>query len=300
VIGQVLPYVKRAERPRAIADYRRAASSGTVQEGEIRGTRKDGSRFTAAVTTVPLADSDGLPVGVFRIVRRVDADSRLEQMQSDFLSLVSQELRNPLTAILGYAQLLGRPEIRDDAAKRGRTVRALESRAQELSAVIDDLLVASRIDRGELVLRREPTDLASLVTEAVSRFEQFQPRHRFVIDADTRMPAADVDPRRIGQAVTNLLSNAVKHSPGSEEIRIKVVRDHERAAISVTDHGQGIRVDDRERVFDKVHGATGEPGAGLGLFLVRMIVEAHGGNVTVVSKPAKGSTFTLKLPLVVS
>lgn len=302
VIGQVLPHMLPDDRSRAIADFRRIASMGIVEENrETVAVRKDGSRIVVAVTTVPLQDADGLPAGVLTIVRRVDADSRLDQMQGDFLSLVSQELRNPLTAVLGFAQLLARPEIAEDPTKRARTVRALESRTQEMAAVVDDLLLASRIERGELHLRREPTDLATLVTETVTRFEQFQPGHRFLIDVDTRVPPVDVDARRIAQALTSLLSNAVKYSPGAEDVRVSALPDGDQVALSVADRGEGIPVADLERVFDRFYngGASkGEPGAGLGLFLVRMIAEAHGGSVSVASKPRKGSTFTIRLPLV--
>jgi signal transduction histidine kinase len=238
---------------------------------------------------------------VLTIVRRVDADSRLDRMQGDFLSLVSQELRNPLTAVLGFAQLLARPEIAEDPNKRARTVRALESRTQEMAAVVDDLLLASRIERGELRLRRQPSDLATLVTETVTRFEQFQPKHRFLIDVDTRIPQIDVDARRIEQALTNLLSNAVKYSPGHEDVRISALPDGDEVVLSVADRGEGIPAAELESIFDRFYKAGAskdEAGAGLGLYLVRMIAEAHGGSVSVASKPKKGSTFTIRLPLV--
>jgi len=301
VIGHVLPHVPPDDRPRAIADFRRIASLGIVEERELAALRKDGSRVAASTTAIPLLDADGLPSGVMTIVRTVSADSRLDQMQGDFLSLVSQELRNPLTAMLGFSQLLSRAEIAEDPGKRARTVRALESRAQEMAAVVDDLLLASRVERGELRLRRERTDIATLVAETVSRFEQFQPKHRFLIDIDTRIPPLDVDPRRIEQAITNLLSNAVKYSPDSQDIRVTVVPDGEQAVISVSDTGDGMPLADLERVFDRFYkGSSGKgmPGAGLGLYLVRTIAEAHGGNVSVASKPGSGSTFTIRLPLV--
>jgi signal transduction histidine kinase len=270
-----------------VLDFRRIASLGAVEEREIVATRSDGSRVSASATVVPLLDSEGLPAGVMAIIRRIEVDSRLDQMQGDFLSLVSQELKNPLTAVLGFAQLLARPEIAEDGQKRARTVRALESRAQQMAAVVDDLLLASRIERGELRLRKEHVDLATLVTETVSR-------------VDTRMGSVSVDARRVEQALTNLLSNAVKYSPGAREIRVSVLPEGDFAAISVADAGDGIPPSDLERVFDRFYKgipAKGEPGAGLGLYLVRMIAEAHEGNVTAASKSGKGSTFTIKLPL---
>jgi PAS domain S-box-containing protein len=300
VMGHVMPHLSPEDRGRAVMDFRRIASLGEVEEREVVATRKDGSRVAATATAVPLLDTDGLPAGVMTIVRRVEMDSRLDQMQGDFLSLVSQELKNPLTAVLGFAQLLARPEIAEDAQKRARTVRALESRAQQMAAVVDDLLLASRIERGALHLRREPTDLATLVTETVSRFEQFQPKHRFLIDVDTRMGPVLADARRIEQALTNLLSNAVKYSVGTDEVRVSVLPVDGFAVVAVTDKGDGIPLSDLERVFDRFYKGSStkdEPGTGLGLYLVRMIAEAHGGNVSVASKPHKGSTFKLKLPL---
>jgi signal transduction histidine kinase len=234
------------------------------------------------------------------IARGIASDSRLEQMQDDFLSLVTQELRNPLTAILGFAQLLSSPEITADTGRRARTLRSLQARAQQMAAAIDDLLLASRIERGELRLERVPTDLAMVVTETVTRFEQFQATHRFVVDAESRMPPADVDPRRIEQALTNLLTNAVEYSSPAEPVRVVVERAEGAAIISVTDAGEGVEDADRGRVFDRFYkgrSARARPGAGLGLYLVRMIAEAHGGDVVLASKPGKGSTFTIRLPL---
>jgi PAS domain S-box-containing protein len=299
-VGQSLPHVPPEARTGALAEMRRIAAMGEVVETEAVAERADGSRITVTLTAVPLRDADDLPAGIMFIARGVSSDSRLEQMQDDFLSLVTQELRNPLTAILGFTQLLSSPEIVADTGKRARTLRSLQARAQQMAAAIEDLLLASRIERGELRLDRAPTDLAMLVTETVTRFEQFQTTHRFVVDAETSMQRADVDPRRIEQAVTNLLSNAVKYSTGAEPVRVAVVRAEGDAAISVTDAGEGVPADETERVFDRFYkgqSARARPGAGLGLYLVRMIAEAHGGDVALTSKPLKGSTFTIRLPM---
>jgi signal transduction histidine kinase len=139
-----------------------------------------------------------------------------------------------------------------------------------------------------------------VATEAVTRFEQFQATHRFVVDAESRMPLAYVDPRRVEQALTNLLSNAVEYSPATEPVCVVVGRSEGVAFISVTDAGEGVADAERGRVFDRFYkgaSARARPGAGLGLYLVRMIAEAHGGDVALTSKPGKGSTFTIRLPL---
>jgi len=303
-IGNVPRFIPEGRRYAAVQNIRRDASAGKMVEREVSARRRDGSSVITRSTLVPLSDADGLPWGVLQLVRTVDSDSRVERLQDEFVSLVSQELKNPLTAILGFTQLLGRPEILEDPMKRRSTLRALEARGRQMSSLVDDLLLASRVQEGELVLEREPVDLAGLVTRAVGRFEQMQTGRRFVVDVDTRMPAADVDARRVEQALNNLLSNALKYSPDGDAVRIGVLRDGDYAAVSVSDSGPGVPAGAGERVFDRFFTApvegTPAQGAGLGLYLVRMIAEAHGGTVEIASEPGHGSTFTLRLPLSLS
>lgn len=301
-IGDILPHVPADQRTHVIADIRRAASAGVPADVEVVSQRKDGSRITLRGTWIPMQNAQGYPVGMLSFVRTVMADSRLEEMKGDFVSLVSQEMKNPITAILGFTQLLSRPEIWEDPVKRTRTIRALEARGQQMATLIDDLLLASRIEQGDLHLDREPIDLASLISDTVSRFEQVQRSHRFVMDVDTRLPRVDVDKRRFEQVVLSLLSNAVKHSPDAAEVRVSAVREGDRAVVSVTDHGIGIGPDDLPRVWDRFFQADSGtrrayPGAGLGLYLVKMVVEAHGGAVNVESVPGQGSVFSVRLPL---
>jgi PAS domain S-box-containing protein len=301
-MGVVLPHVPADVRTRTIADLRRAASAGQTVEVDVVSQRKDGSFMTLKGTWIPMRNAHGYPVGVLSFVRSMVADSRLEQMKGDFISLVSQEMKNPITAILGFSQLLSRPEVWEDPVKRMRTVRALETRGQQMATLIDDLLLASRIEHGDLHLDREPTDLANMIGDTVSRFEQVQRTHRFVMDVDTRLPKVSVDRRRMEQVVSSLLSNAVKHSPDFAEVRVSAVREGHSAVVSVTDHGIGIGPDDLPRVWERFFQADSGtrrayPGAGLGLYLVKMVVEAHGGTVHARSVPGQGSVFSVDLPL---
>ncbi len=298
-VGSVLPHVPSQERGAEISAVRRAASGGTVVEDQVSRVTKDGARLTVLRSVVPLVDSDGLPAGVLVLARKVVADSRVETLQDEFVSLVSVELKNPLTAILGYSQLLRRPEIVDDPARRAQTVSALEARVQRMAALVEDLLVASRIDKGTLHLDREPTDLAGLVTETVTRFEQSQSSHRLVLGVDTRMALAEVDPRRIEQALADLLSNAVKFASDEGDVRVSLRREGEDAVIEVTDSGPGVTAEHAERVFERFYRAddSGVSGLGLGLYLVKMIAEAHGGSVSMDSEQGRGSTFSLRVPL---
>lgn len=304
VIGEVLPQVPERARTGTITDLRRIASLGDTQVREPTWLRRDGSHITADIRAVPVADADGLPFAVIVMVRELTADSRVDRMREDFVGLVSQELKNPLTAIVGFVQILDRPEVLDDPAKRTRTLRALDTRSRQLALLVDDLMLAAQVERGDLRLEREPTDIAGLVTEAVSRFEHFQPGRRFAIDVDTRLSFVDVDPRRIEQALAGMLSNAVKYSDVGDRIKVGVVRDRDNAVITVADRGSGIPPEALDRIFDRFYRAPAEgvpvTGLGLGLFLVKAIAEAHGGSVDAVSKRGKGTTFTLRIPLAVS
>ena len=301
-IGTVLPHVPPDGRKRVIADLRRVAAAEATTEVEVTSQRKDGSRMTLSGIWVPMHDAQGHPVGILSFVRTMTADSGLEEMKRDFVSLVSQEMKNPVTAILGFAQLLARPEIWEDPVKRTRTVRALELRGQQMVTLIDDLLIASRVEGGGLHLDHEPTDLAGLVADVVSRFEQVQRTHGFVMDVDSRLPKVDVDRHRIEQVISSLLSNAVKFSPAGAEVRVSAVRDNGYAVISVTDSGVGVAAADLLRIWDRFFQADSGttrayPGAGLGLYLVKMIVEAHGGTAHAESVPGQGSVFSVRLPL---
>lgn len=303
-IGTELPFVPPARRPNALKNIRRDAATGRALQREVSGRRKDGSVLSTRSTVVPLTDGDGLPWGILQLVRTVDADSRVERLQEEFVALVSQQLKNPLTAILGFAQLLGRPEILEDPMKRRVTLRALEARGRQMASLIDDLLLAARIQDGDLQIEREPVDLAGLVTEAVNRCEQLQPGRRFVIDVDTRMAPVLADRGRIEQAVNNLLANAMRHAPEGDTVTVSVLPDGGSAVVAVADRGPGLGAQEIERVFDRFYtspegGASGQ-GAGLGLFLVRTIAEAHGGAAEVESSPGEGSTFVMRLPLAVS
>ena len=302
VMGEVLPHVPADLHARTIADLRRAASAGRTTEGDVLSQRKDGSRMALRGTWIPMQNAQGYPVGVLSFVRNMIADSRLEEMKSDFISLVSQEMKNPITAILGFTQLLSRPEIWEDPVKRMRTVRALEARGQQMASLIDDLLLASRIEQGDLHLDREPIDLAGLIADTVSRFQAVQRSHRFIMDVDTRLPKVSVDKRRMEHVVSSLLSNAVKHSPDAAEVRVSAVREGDIAVVSVTDRGIGIGADDLPHVWDRFFQADSGtrrayPGAGLGLYLVKMVVDAHGGTAHVRSVPGQGSVFSVRLPL---
>ena len=253
-------------------------------------------------SAVPLVAPDGSIEGAVAVWRDITYIKELERMRVEFLSLVSHELRSPLTSILGYAQLIQRQ------VAMGRPLTGLETRlqvivdqAKRVNALVEDLLEASRAETGRLGMRMQPVNLAEIARKAVRESAAIAPTHRFRVEAPPEVPPVQADPGRIDQVLKNLLSNAVKYSLPGTEVTVRVRVEPTREVVSVTDQGIGIRKEDLDAIFIPFHrvrqvGGREIKGVGLGLFISRSIVEAHGGEMWVESELGKGSTFYFSLP----
>jgi signal transduction histidine kinase len=234
-------------------------------------------------------------------------DRRVEKMKADFVATVSHELRTPITPIKGYARLLASRGDRMEPARRLHALQTIEDRADHLSRLVDDLLMASRVQSTEtskLAVNRGDEDLRNLVRQAATAYPLLSDR------LDVRLPAHPVmitcDDMRAVQCLANLIGNAEKYSADGTPIVVELVDDDpkDRAArVVVRDKGRGIPAAEHERIFERFHRVedpftmtTG--GSGLGLFIARELARAMGGDITVKSVPGEGSTFTLSLPKV--
>ena len=226
-------------------------------------------------------------------------------LRDQFVAIASHELRTPVTSIRGYAQLIERQALKGnlDAERITRQTTQIIVQASRLTALIGDLLDASRIQQGRLDLHLARCDLTALAREVFGAFmtgAERTTRHTLILDID-EVVVGHWDRERLDQVLTNLLSNAIKYSPAGGEIRLRVGTDGERAIIAVGDQGLGIPPEEQKNLFQPfargtaAHGRIG--GTGLGLYIVRQIVEGHGGTVGVTSTPQIGSTFTVTLPL---
>jgi PAS domain S-box-containing protein len=225
--------------------------------------------------------------------------------RDEFLSIASHELRTPLTPLQITFQRLLRDRSRERLDKveseRLRTMlQRSERQVHRLTALIDNLLDVSRISSGRLRLQREQIDLGEVVREVVSRFSEELTRAQCTIDLHVEAPAPGYwDRLRIEQVVTNLLGNACKYGAG-KPIEIRVACDDDQAQLMVRDNGIGIEADSIARIFDRFERAVSSRsygGLGLGLYIVRQIVEAHGGKIRVSSEPGSGSLFIVDLPI---
>lgn len=243
--------------------------------------------------SVAFIDPDGADYVIS--ARNITEERRLEALRQEVLSLVSHDLRSPLTVVRGYLDILDRPL---DDERRGTAVTSARKAAQRMEGLLDDLLHATRAETVFAPRVMRPVDL-SLLVEGIATSLQMGAPQQVVTNMD---PAVTVlgDPVRLEQAIANLVGNAIKHGPSDGEVRVGVVARGDRAVVSVEDDGPGIPADQRERVFER--GARGPapqttPGMGLGLYIVRVVAEAHGGLAFVDDSPT-GTRFVLDLPLI--
>ncbi len=237
--------------------------------------------------------------GVVYAFRDLTIERKLEEAKSDFVASVSHELRTPMTAVLGAAQTLLRDDIELSPDRRRQLLEMIGSQGRRLTQVTDDVLLASRLDRGDLRFEREPVDLAELVQTAVETMREQLPEAVTLRVVPDGAVTAVGDPDRIEQVLLNLIDNAVKYSPGGGEVTVSTLPAEGRVRVEVADEGLGIPLAEHDSVFEKFYrGSSVEvpTGTGLGLYICRELVRRMGGTIGVRSRPGSGSTFYFELP----
>jgi signal transduction histidine kinase len=249
--------------------------------------------------SAPVRSAPGELIGRILILRDVTAEREAEQLKSDLVATVSHELRAPLGCILGFAEMLGLPEL--DDATRSEYVGTIRSEGERLTTLVNEFLDLERIESGGFAPAIEPVDLATLLREQVNLFTGHSDKHTLAVDLDRAPITALADRDRIAQVVVNLVSNAIKYSPAGGPVVVAAANDDGVVRVSVTDAGLGIPADQRARVFTKFFRAPaaaqhGIAGTGLGLALCKEIVKAHGGRMGFQTTEGAGSTFWFELP----
>ncbi len=269
-------------------------------EGDLQ--RLDGLTQSVAILYAPLFTSSGLLTNIIANMRDITNFRQAEKMQNMFISTVSHELKTPVALIKGHAATLRRDDVvfNDDFVRDYAGV--IEEESDRLTGLIDNLLTASRIQTDHtLPLSIGDVQLDQLAARAVERFNTQTTTHRFKLRFPKHFPVVPGDGVRLRQVIDNLLSNAIKYSPdgGVIEVGGEIERDHVR--LYVRDQGIGIKDADQNRVFERFYRVEDKlsrrtQGTGLGLYLARAIIEAHGGALSVESNLGYGSTFSLSLP----
>ncbi|MBN1207194.1 MAG: PAS domain S-box protein [Myxococcaceae bacterium] len=278
------------------------------QEVSLHGRRKDGSELPVEVSLSPYLTAEGLMVtAIIRDVterelhlnRLQQAHRELERLQQEYVGIISHDLRNPLQVIALRTHMLQRMLEEKGLTREAHLASGLLRNTQRMGGMVEELLDNSRLEAGQVELRWQPTDLARFLDEVLERDIPPDSRERFRLKT-AEVPPVPVDPPRLERVLVNLLTNALKYSLPGTPITVRLERTESHAEISVQDQGQGMRPEDTGRLFEKYY-RTREgrlaQGIGLGLYISRLIVEAHGGRIRVASNPGQGSIFTITLPL---
>jgi PAS domain S-box-containing protein len=299
------------DRDDARAHWEEGLRNGVRFERQVRIKRaSDGEYRWHLARAVPEREPDGRIVGWIATATDIDDQKGAEDalrkaiiLRDDFLSVASHELRTPLTSLkLEVANLsrIARRDNADDGPRLVAKVDKIDSQADRLHRLIDELLDVSRIAAGRLELHVEAVDLAQIVCDVGARFTEEAARVGSTLNVSA--PVAVVgrwDRSRLDQVLTNLVSNAIKYGD-CKPIDISLRTENDRAVVTIRDRGLGIAPHDHERIFGRFERAASSRhfgGIGLGLWIVKQIIDALGGTVAVESKPDQGSTFTVDLPL---
>ncbi|MBD1878962.1 response regulator [Coleofasciculus sp. FACHB-T130] len=304
-------------------ELQKALTEGRA-ENERWHVRKDGSRFWGSGIVTSLRDESGQVQGLAKIMRdftdrkqaeeertrllaraqeaRTQAESA-NRMKDEFLATLSHELRSPLNAMLGWTSLLRTRKF--DAATTARAIETIERNAKAQARLIEDLLDVSRIIRGQLRLTVRPLELIPVIESAINTVRPAADAKNIQVHLllDTFVGSISGDPDRLQQIIWNLLTNAIKFTPEGGRVQVYLQGDRSHVEILVSDTGEGISAEFLPYVFDRFRQADNSitrsyTGLGLGLAIVRHLVELHGGTVRAESPgEGQGSTFIVKLPL---
>jgi len=292
--------------PDEISDFQiglaQAANSGVTHISEMRFKNTSGQYIWHLNIASPILDENGhikMWVGSTTDIQKLKEE---EQRKADFVSLLSHELKTPVTSIKGYIQLMQR-EIKKNDFNKDRIASSLDRVDRlviQLTNLVSDMLDLTRIETGHLDLNKKNVILNELVAEVVADFNLTHPTRKINILQNSEV-TAEIDTEKIAQVLINLISNAVKYSPAQTPIEISINDDDERISVSIIDLGIGISEKDHQKIFERFYRVDGKnekhfSGFGIGLYLAYSIIERHGGKLTIQSQLQKGSTFTFSIP----
>lgn len=247
-----------------------------------------------------LRDPQGQPVRMLGVVTDITERKQIEQQKDAFLSMVSHELKTPLTSLQGFTELMQRTAARRQDPTYERYLLKIDEQIVRLNNLVTDLLDVTRLQQSKLQYRFGPFSLVQCVVEMVDNFREISHRHQLVVEG-TITSAVYGDPQRIGQVLSNLLSNAIKYSPAAELIVVTLSEDAQQAVVAVQDFGIGIEAEHHTLIFERFYRVSDEqqqsfPGLGIGLYLSAEIVRQHGGRMWVESVKGHGSCFRFSIP----
>jgi len=280
----------------------RALRGETVRGAQLTLQRPDGTRHDLLINARPVRDASGRIEGIVSVAADITALKDLDRAKDEFISVAAHELRNPLAGLKGYTELLLRQAKQEGLGPEMlQRLQTMDQLADRLASLTNRLLDVSRIELGRLELVRQPTDIVALAREVQQTLQLTTTAHRLTLEAHPDRIVGDWDPGTLRQVFSNLVGNAIKYAPGGT-IAILLQQEDGQVDAFVSDQGPGIAPQQVPYLFQRFRQAGGTAaeragGLGLGLYLARRIVEAHGGRIGVQSDVGHGSTFWFTLPL---
>jgi PAS domain S-box-containing protein len=306
----VFKLVAPGDRRQAALNTQKTLNENRVSNAEYTMLRRDGSQFPAEISTAVLRNNAGAPTGFISITRditerkkAIEAEKHLVMLEKEFISSVSHELRTPLVSLMEYLDLL-RQGLVNDSVIQDEFLKHASVDASRILDMVDELSDFSLLENLQLNLNLEQVDLAKVIPGVLHTMrEQASTKRVTLMSAPMESPLhADVDAARIRRVLVKLVENAIKYSEKDGTVLVTGKAMNDKIMINVIDEGCGMPLEDSSRIFEKYNQVSHTPdkitdGMGLGLYISKQIVEAHGGTLAVSSQVGAGSTFTITIPV---
>ena len=267
-------------------------------EGDLE--RRSGVPLPVGITYAPLISPEGNLLNIIATVRDITRFREAEELKSTFISVISHELKTPVALIKGYVGTLRREDANWDREVVKDSLAVIEEESDRLTGLIENLLDASRLQAGGLSISQSDVAMNMLARRIAERFQTQSSIHKIGVDFPDDFPIVMGDETRLEQVLANLVSNAIKYSPQGGEIQISGQVRPGQVIVCVSDHGPGVAPEDIPHIFDRFYRSSiakrTTKGAGLGLYLARAVVEAHGGRIWIDPRPGKGARICFSIP----
>lgn len=296
--AEFFPHIVADDRPYAQRCFERATETGRLVL-QCRIQWADESVHWIDVQGQVLRDQQGQPVRMLGVVTDITERKQLEQQKDSFLSMVSHELKTPLTSLQGFTQLMQRTAAKRQDPTYERHLLKINEQIVRLNNLVTDLLDVTRLQQSKLQYRFVDFSMAQCVIEMVENFREISHYHQLVVNGTVARQVYG-DPNRIGQVISNIISNAIKYSPQADLVVVTVSEDPQHVVVSVQDFGIGIDAQHQTMIFERFYrvldGQETFPGLGIGLYLSAEIVRQHGGRMWVESAKGQGARFSFSIP----